>query len=106
TIRTDTVGIMTAIKSKEGCGLLSAPLAWATLTTIVMTTAWIAMLSTLTPPPTKNCRNMLALISRSDRYHVAFAGKATQSTSEYPQGRIGNVLTAAAVRLFSKSDRD
>src|SRR4029453_3585610 len=30
----------------------------ATHTSIVITNAWIAMLTTLTPPPTKSCRNM------------------------------------------------
>ncbi len=50
---------MTAIKSTEGCNLFSAPRAWATRTTIAITNASMAMLNTLTPPPTKNCRNML-----------------------------------------------
>jgi hypothetical protein len=50
---------MIAIKKREECDLFCTPLAWATRTTIVITSAWIAMLTTLTPPPTKNCRNML-----------------------------------------------
>jgi hypothetical protein len=57
-IKAVTTGIMTAIKNQEECGLLSALLVWAIRTTIVMTRAWMAMLSMLTPPPTKNCRNM------------------------------------------------
>src|SRR5262249_26036179 len=49
---------MTAIRNREGCGLFSALMARATDTSIVITNAWIAMLITLTPPPTRNCRNM------------------------------------------------
>jgi hypothetical protein len=35
-------------------------MARATCTTIVITNAWIAMVTKLTPPPTKNCRNIFA----------------------------------------------
>jgi hypothetical protein len=52
------VGIITAIKTKEECGCRFLPMARATCTTIVIISAWIAMLTKLTPPPTKNCRNM------------------------------------------------
>src|SRR5262249_43455215 len=41
-----------------GCDLLSTLTARATHTSIVITSAWIAMFTTLTPPPTKSCRNM------------------------------------------------
>jgi hypothetical protein len=44
---------------REGCDLFCAPPVWATRTTIVITSAWITMLNTLTLPPTKNWRNML-----------------------------------------------
>src|SRR5262249_29652633 len=40
-------------KNTAGCDLLSALTARATHTYNVMTNAWIAMLTTLTPPPTK-----------------------------------------------------
>jgi hypothetical protein len=52
------VGIITAIKTKEECGRRFLPMARATCTTIVIISAWIAMLTKLTPPPTKNWRNM------------------------------------------------
>src|SRR5262249_16131628 len=47
-----------AIKNTAGCDLFSALTARATHTSIVITSAWIAMFTTLTPPPTKSCRNM------------------------------------------------
>jgi hypothetical protein len=52
------VGIITAIKTKDECGCRFLPMARATCTTIVIISAWIAMLIKLTPPPTKNWRNM------------------------------------------------
>jgi len=52
-------GIITAIKTKEECDCCFVAMARATCTTIVITNAWIAMVTKLTPPPTKNCRNML-----------------------------------------------
>jgi len=73
-IRTEMVGIITAIKTKEECDCCFAPMARATCTTIVITNAWIAMVTKLTPPPTKNCRNMLDLsahfvmLNRNDRH--------------------------------------
>src|SRR5215469_16746682 len=50
---------MTAINVSDGRDLSSALAHWATRTTIVMTSAWIAILMRLTPPPTSNCRIML-----------------------------------------------
>jgi len=43
------------------------PMARATCTTIVITNAWIAMVTKLTPPPTKNCRNIFVLARLLDR---------------------------------------
>jgi len=58
------VGIMTAIKTKgEERECCFGPMARATDTTNVITNAWIAMVTKLTPPPTKNCRNMSLLRS-------------------------------------------
>jgi hypothetical protein len=50
--------IIIAIKNTAGCDLFAALTARATHTNTVITNAWIAMLTTLTPPPTKSCRNM------------------------------------------------
>jgi hypothetical protein len=58
------VGIITAIKTNEECDCCFVHMARATCTTIVITNAWIAMVTKLTPPPTKNCRNMLNLPAR------------------------------------------
>ena len=54
-----TVGIITAIKSRAEWDLLCIPLICATPTTAVLSSAWIAMLTTLTPPPTRNRRNII-----------------------------------------------
>jgi hypothetical protein len=58
TIKTDTVGIITAVRNRDGCDFFFILAVRATRTTIVITSAWMAMLTTLTPPPTKNCRNI------------------------------------------------
>src|SRR3974390_246769 len=58
-IKTDTVGIITAIKKRAGAyDLLRAPTDRAIDTSIVIITAWTDMLIALTTPPTKSCRNM------------------------------------------------
>ena len=59
------MGIMTAARNSAGCALSLALATWATHTTMAMTKEWIAMLITLTPPPTRNCLSMLLLLSRS-----------------------------------------
>jgi len=41
------VGIITAIKTKEECDCCFAPMARATCTTIVITNAWIAMVTSV-----------------------------------------------------------
>ena len=38
-IKTDTVGIMTAMRSKDGCDMLFVPATWATRTTVAMISA-------------------------------------------------------------------
>ena len=53
------VRIITAIKTKEECDCCFLPMARATCTTIVITNARIAMVTKLTPPPTRNCRMLI-----------------------------------------------
>jgi hypothetical protein len=53
-IKTVTVELIMAIKSRDGLNVDFVPMVRATRTIIVITSAWIAMLQTLTPPPTTN----------------------------------------------------
>lgn len=64
TIKTDTTEIMTRINSRYGCSVSFLAIAQAIRTIVVIMSAWVAMLQTLTPPPTMNCRNMFCLCNQ------------------------------------------
>jgi hypothetical protein len=54
TIKTETVAIMTAIKSSHGCHVFLEPTIRVTHRTTAITSAWMTMLQVFTPAPTRN----------------------------------------------------
>src|SRR5262249_587297 len=124
-IKTDTVGIITTVKNRDDCDffvILAVCAArrgmnksiinsddcdfflmlavCATFTTSVITSAWMAILTTLTPPPTKNCRNIIVsqfLYGRVWQCDLFFFAKASIGEVDLPtENELFKVTAAAA----------